>query len=418
MRFNGVQAFGNWTLEVSGGTGPHGGILQSWSLSINAVASKPTSFEVTFDRPIDPQALLNLGEGTFMPADVQVLYHDTNPVSTTDPSIPLMVTSVVPVQPNPTDISDPTQNGVDGYTQFLVYFDPDEQPDGSPSGITRLHRHLQLRDRAGQRRGRQSDRHQSPIMSWSQCPGAARRRSPRRFRPTSRFRPGVQGDRAPSFDYTTSTINLSGFNDQVISNLTVNLNITDPLGNDLGNDGDLAIELTAPNGNYRHPLLQAGRYQPELQQCDVFRSGDAVDPVANGPYDNGTYQPGAACPARRPQRCHHLAASSKPIVRDQWRLSTARTRSRSTISSPSMPGPWLNWSITVDSTKLGPAIAEGRGDGPERRRHVRSEPADHAVHGPDPRRRLCGPDAPAHGAVHVQRHAISSARRSIRTRSP
>ena len=63
--FDGMQAFGNWSLEISGGIGPNGGILQSWSLSINGVASKPTTFEVTFDRPVDPQALINMGLATF-----------------------------------------------------------------------------------------------------------------------------------------------------------------------------------------------------------------------------------------------------------------------------------------------------------------------------------------------------------------
>ena len=93
---------------------------------------KPTSFEVTFDRPVDPQALLNMGQGTFTAGDVQVFYHDTN---NGDAPIPLMVTSVAPIQP-PDYVTDPTLNGVDGYTKFLVTFDPDQKPDGSASGIT------------------------------------------------------------------------------------------------------------------------------------------------------------------------------------------------------------------------------------------------------------------------------------------
>src|SRR5262249_51864925 len=37
----GLQAEGNWMLEIDGGVGPHGGILQNWSLTINGVVSKP-----------------------------------------------------------------------------------------------------------------------------------------------------------------------------------------------------------------------------------------------------------------------------------------------------------------------------------------------------------------------------------------
>ena len=95
--FDGIQAVGNWTLSVSGGIGPNGGILQSWSLSIAGVAAKPTSFEVTFDRPIDPIGVAP----TFTPADVTVLYHDTKPNTAADPPIPVLVTNVVPVQVPP-----------------------------------------------------------------------------------------------------------------------------------------------------------------------------------------------------------------------------------------------------------------------------------------------------------------------------
>ena len=73
-----------------------------------------------------------MGQGTFTAGDVEVFYHDT---TNGDASIPLMVTSVTPIQP-PGYVTDPTQNGVDGYTTFLVTFNPDKKPDGSASGIT------------------------------------------------------------------------------------------------------------------------------------------------------------------------------------------------------------------------------------------------------------------------------------------
>ena len=130
--FDGLQAVGNWTLRVDGGIGPNGGILEGWSLSINGVASKPTAFDVTFDRPVDPQAVINAGNATFTAADVEVFYHDT---TNGDAPIPLLVTSVAPIAP-PYYVSDPTQNGTDGFTNFMVTFNPDKKPNGSASGIT------------------------------------------------------------------------------------------------------------------------------------------------------------------------------------------------------------------------------------------------------------------------------------------
>ena len=70
---------------------------------------KATSFQVTFDRAIDPS--------TFTKADVQVYYHDT---VNGDAFIPLLV-------------NDPVNQG--GNT-FSVTFDPDHKPDGTASGIT------------------------------------------------------------------------------------------------------------------------------------------------------------------------------------------------------------------------------------------------------------------------------------------
>ncbi len=130
--FNGLQGVGNWSLVISGGIGPNGGILQSWSLAINAIATKPTAFDITFDRPVDPQAVISAGAATFTKADVEVFYHDT---TNGDASIPLLVTSVTPIAP-PYYVTDPTQNGTDGYTNFMITFDPDENAKGKPSGIT------------------------------------------------------------------------------------------------------------------------------------------------------------------------------------------------------------------------------------------------------------------------------------------
>ena len=243
---NGIQAFGNWTLQVSGGIGPNGGILQSWSLSINGVASKPTAFEVTFDRPIDPIG----AAATFLASDVQVFYHDTTNGSA---FTPLLVTGIAPVVP-PYYVTDPTQDGKDGYTNFLVTFNPDKMPNGMASGIsnyTGTYSYVIAPDNGAATPVPIS----SPIWSYATVPvsqpvispatDAHAKVSPNLTIPT--WGPGGSGSQ---FDETTSTINLTGYNNQTISGLTVNLNITDPLTPPgLGNDGDLVIELTAPNGN-------------------------------------------------------------------------------------------------------------------------------------------------------------------------
>ena len=72
------------------------------------------SFTVTFDRPIDPPALIT-GLATFTKSDVLVYYHDT---TDGDPLVPLVVENVTPI----------TSSGVGpgnkfGFTQFQVTFD-------------------------------------------------------------------------------------------------------------------------------------------------------------------------------------------------------------------------------------------------------------------------------------------------------
>ena len=80
------------------------------------------TFTVTFDRPINPSGTA----ATFLPADVQVFYHDTTNGST---PIPLYVKSVVPVAS-----SGVGTNAKFGYTEFTVSFDPAFQPgtNGNP----------------------------------------------------------------------------------------------------------------------------------------------------------------------------------------------------------------------------------------------------------------------------------------------
>src|SRR5262249_27538016 len=83
------------------------------------------SFDVYFDRPIDPPGL---AAPTFVPGDVQVFYHDT---TNGDAFVPLRVTGIAPVAG-----SGVGPNNQFGYTHFTVTFDPNQKPDGWASGIT------------------------------------------------------------------------------------------------------------------------------------------------------------------------------------------------------------------------------------------------------------------------------------------
>jgi len=83
------------------------------------------AFVITFDRPIDPLAVINAGQATFTTSDVLVYYHGTDP---SKGYVPLKILSAQPVASSAV--------GALGYTQFKVMFDPTTKPDGSSSGLT------------------------------------------------------------------------------------------------------------------------------------------------------------------------------------------------------------------------------------------------------------------------------------------
>ena len=86
-------------------------------IPLGDATSGSVSFNVTFDRPIDPPSLSGYTTiPTFTPADVLVYYHDT---TDGDPLVPLQVTSVTPVA-----ASGVGPNNRFGYTQFQVTFRP------------------------------------------------------------------------------------------------------------------------------------------------------------------------------------------------------------------------------------------------------------------------------------------------------
>ena len=168
--------------------------------------------------------------------------------------------------------------------------------------------------------------------------------------PVAAFGPGGSGT---TFDQTTSIITLTGFNNQTISGLTVNVNIPDPV-NGLGDIGDLVIGLITAQRHRHHSLLQARRPEQEPHERHVLRSGGrSRSRWPSGPYTNGTFE-----------SYNPLALANGGAVNGTYTLFIDNY---SNINV----GTLLNWSITVNSTKLGLQFESGAGDGPERRRHVR-----------------------------------------------
>ncbi len=339
--FNGKRAVGNWSLEVDGGIGPNGGILQSWSISINGAASKPSAFEVTFDRAVDPQALINMGQATFTKSDIEVFYHDTKGGA----PIPLLVTSVAPMPP-PYYVTDPTQDGTDGFRTFIINFDPTKLPSGASSGITDFtgtYSYVVVPDGGGTTPTVIS----SPIWSFATVPQAQPVISPATDpdalnstpMPVASFGPGGSGT---TFDETLSDINLTGFNNQTISGLTVNVNIADPT-NGLGDIGDLFIGLITPNGVGIVLYEKPGDPNKNLTNVTFSDRASQSIEIASGPYTNGTFE-----------SFNPLTLANGGPVNGTYTLFIDN------FSSINI-GTLLNWSITVNSTTPGPQFESGAG---------------------------------------------------------
>ena len=204
-------------------------------IPLSEAESGSVSFNVTFDRPINPPGIT----ASFTTADVLVFYHDT---TNGDASIPLDVVSVTPI----------TSSGVGpdnkfGFTRFTVVFDPADTATGGASGIvnyTGTYSYMVTPDdEAG-------DPIESAIPSFviaqvTQQPiGPVV--APAIFNGATNVPLPIPssgtGGTGTADDLTTSVIPVPGFANQVITGITVNLTLTH------NNDSDLAITLTAPNG--------------------------------------------------------------------------------------------------------------------------------------------------------------------------
>ena len=158
----------------------------------------------------------------------------------------MLVTGVTPVVP-PYYVTDPTQDGTDGYTTFLITFNPDQLPSGAASGISNYTGTYSYAILPDNRQGATPTAISAPIWSYDtvQVPQGSVSGSLSPNVPIASYGPGGTGT---NFDLTESNITLAAPANDVVSGITVTINIADPVNN-LGELGDLFIGLIDPAGN-------------------------------------------------------------------------------------------------------------------------------------------------------------------------
>jgi subtilisin-like proprotein convertase family protein len=295
-----------------------------------AAASGTVSFDVTFDRPINPPSLSGYTTTpTFYPADVLVYYHDT---TNGDASIPLQVLSVAPI----------ASSGVGpdnkfGYTQFKVTFSTTTQPDGTPSGITNYTGTYSYMITPDDGSGTAIS---SPISSYVVVPVAQPVIGPV---PSTNVPLAVPtsgtGGSGTSDDITTSTIKLAGYTNQSITGIQVNLTLG-ALGDQYLRDGAVTITLVAPNG--QSALLYSNPGYTGLNFINTTFSDSAATPILQGaaPY-TGTFRP-----------LNPLSALNGSAVNGTYQLVIDDRVANNTATLQS-------WSITVESSLPSVLLQEG-----------------------------------------------------------
>ena len=264
------------------------------------------SFTVQFDRAINPPGMTP----SFTPGDVQVFYHDT---TNGDPSVPLAVLSVSPI----------VSSGVGpdnkfGFTQFTVTFST-----GGLTNFTGTYSYIITPD------DESGDPIISPIASYVNVPipqATVTQVSTDVPLPIPSSSPvgGTGGTGTPE-DYTISTTRITGHPNQVVTGVSLNLSLNHT------RDGDLLIELVAPNGNvsvlYFNPTDNGQNFTNTTFTDLAFTS--ILN--ANAPY-TGSFQPYSP-----------LAALDGSAVDGTWELF---------IDDQVMNnvGNLLSWSISVDSS--------------------------------------------------------------------
>ena len=187
-------------------------------IPLSEANSGKVTFTVTFDRPINPADNIS-----FTAADLQVYYHDT---TDGDPSIPLDVVSVVPVASS--GVGPANAPSKFGFTQFTVTFNPNVRVNyqtgaTAPSNITNFtgtYSYLVTPDDGN------GNPIEAAIPSFS-------------FRPVPQLPIGPvasvnvplnipssgTGGSGTSDDFTTSTLTVTGFNNQIITGVSLNMTL-------------------------------------------------------------------------------------------------------------------------------------------------------------------------------------------------
>jgi subtilisin-like proprotein convertase family protein len=239
-------------------------------IPLSEAESGQVSFTVTFDRPINPPGVA----ASFSAADVQVFYQDT---TFGNVSIPLDVLGVTPI----------ASSGVGpdnkfGYTQFKVVFDPAKVPGGGSSGIvnyTGTYSYMVTPDdEAG-------DPIESPIPSFVISdvaqPVIGPIAAPAVLNGVTnvplRIPLSGTGGSGTNDDFTTSMINVTGYANQIITGITVNLSLTHQ------NDSDLTITLTAPDGQ-SHRVYQGTFNGPVTFNNQAFNVNGLAGSRVDGTY--------------------------------------------------------------------------------------------------------------------------------------
>ena len=194
------------------------------AITYSAAASGQVSFTVSFDRPINPPGL----NASFTAADVQVFYQDT---TYGDPSVPLQVLSVTPVI-----ASGVGPDNKFGFMEFTVTFSTAAVPLGNYTGT---YSYMVTPD----------DENGNPIVSPIPSYILGYTPDTKQLGPFSSGTINLPipiavggGGSGTSDDITSSTINVNGYSNQIITGVTVNLTMN------ASNADNLSITLTAPDG--------------------------------------------------------------------------------------------------------------------------------------------------------------------------
>ena len=279
-------------------------------------ASGQVAFGVTFDRPINPPSLAGYTTTpSFVPGDVQVFYHDT---TNGDASIPLKVLSVTPVVS-----SGVGPNNVFGFTQFTVVFSTSTQPTGAPSGITDFtgtYSYLIAPDNGS------GTAIVSPVASFVNVSVPQTTIGPISSSQVGLPIPSVgTGGSGTSNDITDSSLNLSGYTNQTITGVQLNLSLN------VLQDGGLFITLFAPNGNSTTVYYNPGDTGSNFLNTTFSDLATQSYLNSQAPY-TGVFLPYNA-----------LAGLNGGPVDGQWTLSINDFQSNN-------PGTLVSWSLTVESS--------------------------------------------------------------------